>query len=231
MVIATGGIDVYKEERDTSDLLEAGLAAFSTDMPGNGECPLWYTSDAERFYSAAIEYLEKRDDLDAHRLGIIGRSYGGYWGAKMAKRIRAAVAWGGPIHFTFQGPWLQHLQEDKTYLWPFLDSMVYAHNVQNVEALKSRAPTLSLKTQGWLNKPAAPMLVINGAKRHLDQDSGPLYPAGKRRPESCTYFPRRRAHGRHAGSRKTGDTMAEIATPRLSVHGPETMADRILPIL
>ena len=32
VVIATGGIDVYKEDRDTSDLLTAGLAAFSTDI-------------------------------------------------------------------------------------------------------------------------------------------------------------------------------------------------------
>jgi len=168
VVIATGGIDVYKEERDTSDLLDAGLAAFSTDMPGNGQCPLWYAPGAERFYSAVIDYLEKRDDVDAKRLGIIGRSYGGYWGAKMAyvesKRIRAAVAWGGPIHFTFQEPWLQHLQEDKTYLWPFLDSMVYAHNVKDVDTLRENAPTLSLKTQGWLNKSSAPMLVMNGAK-------------------------------------------------------------------
>jgi dienelactone hydrolase len=168
VVIATGGIDVYKEERDTTDLLDAGMAAFSTDMPGNGECPVWYAPGSERFYSAVIDYLEKRDDVDAKRLGIIGRSYGGYWGAKMAyaepKRIRAAVAWGGPVHYTFQEPWLQHLQEDKTYLWPFLDSMVYAHHVKDVEALRENAPTLSLRTSGWLNKPSAPLLVMNGAK-------------------------------------------------------------------
>src|ERR1700677_1107656 len=84
VVIATGGVDVYKEERDTTDLLDVGLAAFSTDMPGNGECPLWYTPDAGRFYSTIIDYLLTRDDLDAKRLGIIGRSYGGYWGGKMA---------------------------------------------------------------------------------------------------------------------------------------------------
>ena len=34
VVIATGGVDVYKEERSTNDLLEVGLAAFSMDMPG-----------------------------------------------------------------------------------------------------------------------------------------------------------------------------------------------------
>jgi len=63
---------------------------------------------------------KKRDDIDGDRLGIVGRSYGGYWAGKMAyvesKRIRAAVEWGGPVHYTFQEPWLQHLQEDKLYL-------------------------------------------------------------------------------------------------------------------
>lgn len=168
VAIATGGVDVYKEERNTSELLDSGLAAFSTDMPGNGECPLWYAPDAERFYSAVIDYLLTREDVDAKRLGIIGRSYGGYWAAKMAyvenKRIRAAVEWGGPIHYTFQEDWLHKLQDDKPYLWPFLDSMVYAHHVKDVEELRAQAPALSLKTQGWLNKPAAPILALNGAK-------------------------------------------------------------------
>jgi esterase FrsA len=168
VVIATGGIDVYKEERDTSDLLDAGLAAFSTDMPGNGECPEWYTPHAGRTYSTVIDYLEKRNDVDGTRLGIVGRSYGGYWAGKMAyvenKRIRAAVEWGGPVHYTFQEPWLQHLQEDKLYLWPFLESMVYAHHVKDIAELRQQASTLSLKTQGWLDKPSAPMLVVNGAK-------------------------------------------------------------------
>jgi esterase FrsA len=168
VVIATGGVDVYKEERDTTDLLDVGLAAFNTDMPGNGECPLWYTPDAGRFYSTIIDYLLKRDDLDGSRLGIIGRSYGGYWGGKMAylesKRIKAAVHWGGPAHYTFQEPWLQQLKGDKLYLWSLLDSMMYANHVNSFEELVQQAPTMSLETEGWLDKPAAPILVMNGAK-------------------------------------------------------------------
>lgn len=168
VVIATGGIDIYKEERDTSDLLDSGLAAFSMDMPGNGECPVWYTPDADRFYTAAIDYLVKRADLDGERLGIIGRSYGGYWAGKMAyvesKRIQAAVQWGGPIHYSFQEPWLRHLQEDRLYLWSLLDSMIYAHHVKDFNELLRQAPTLSLKTQGWLDKPAARLLAVNGEK-------------------------------------------------------------------
>ena len=168
VVIATGGVDVYKEDRDTSDLLEVGFAAFSMDMPGAGESPVWYTPDAHRVYTATIDYLVKRPDLDGERLGIIGRSYGGYWGGKMAyvesKRLKAAVQWGGPIHHTFQEPWLRQLRDDRLYLWSLLDSMIYAHNVKDLDELGKHAPTLSLKTQGWLEKPAAPLLGINGAK-------------------------------------------------------------------
>ncbi len=205
VVIATGGIDVYKEERDTSDLLDAGLAAFSTDMPGNGESPEWYTPDAGRTYSAVIDYLTKRDDLDAERLGIVGRSYGGYWAGKMAylesKRIRAAVEWAGPIHYTFQEPWLNHLQEDPWYLWSFLDSMVYAHHVKDIDQLRQQAPTLSLKTQGWLEKPAAPLLLVNGAKDPwiTIQDLYILLESGE--PKSARVYPE---GGHMGGGAETG---------------------------
>ena len=217
VVIATGGIDIYKEERDTSDLLDVGLAAFSTDMPGNGECPVWYTAEADRFYSAIIDYLGKRDDLNGERLGIVGRSYGGYWGGKMAyvesKRIRAAVAWGGPIHYTFQEPWLHHLEEDKLYLWPFLDSMVYAHHVKNVGELRENAPTLSLKTQGWLDKPAAPLLVVNGAKDPwiTIQDLYLLLESGG--PKAARVFP----ESGHMGGQEAGTVVMSWLRSQLSV--------------
>jgi esterase FrsA len=168
IVIATGGVDVYKEERSTTDLLEVGLAAFSMDMPGAGECPVWNTPDAERLYTTTIDYLLTRDDLDGQRMGFVGRSYAGYWGGKMAyvehKRLRASVEWGGPIHYTFQEPWLRGLQSEKEYFWPLLDSMIYSNHAKDYDELVKTAPAMSLKAQGWLDKPCAPMLAVNGEK-------------------------------------------------------------------
>jgi len=207
VVIATGGIDVYKEERETSDLLEAGLAAFSTDMPGNGECPLWYTPDAHRFYSAVIDYLLTRKDVDGTRMGIIGRSYGGYWGAKMAyvesKRLRAAVDWGGPTHFTFQREWFEHLQQDRLYLWSLLDSMIYAHHVRDLDELRRQAPTVSLQAQGWLDKSCAPLLVLNGEKDPwiTIRDLYLLLENGE--PKSARTYP----EGGHMGGDPNGDKL------------------------
>jgi esterase FrsA len=168
VVIATGGVDVYKEDRDTSDILGIGAASFSMDMPGAGECPMWNTPDAERLYITTIDFLLTRQDLDARRLGFIGRSYAGYWGAKMAyvepKRIRAAAQLGGPIHYTWQEDWLRGRQSEKTYLWPLLDSMIYSNHVKDYADLVRTAPALSLMEQGWLDKPSAPMIMINGEK-------------------------------------------------------------------
>lgn len=56
------------------------------------------------------------------------------------------------------------MKEDKLYLWSLLDSMIFANHVNNLEELLQQAPTMSLKTEGWLDKPAAPILAINGAK-------------------------------------------------------------------
>jgi hypothetical protein len=168
IVITTGGVDVYKEERNTNDLLGAGLAAFSMDMPGSGECPVWNTPDAERLYITTIDYLLTRQDLDGQRMGFYGRSYAGYWGAKMAyvesKRLRAAVQAGGPIHYTFQEPWLRGLLDEKDYFWRFLDSMIYSNHVKDYGELVKTAPAMSLQAQGWLDKPCAPMLMVNGEK-------------------------------------------------------------------
>jgi len=168
VVIATGGIDNYKEDRNLSDFLGVGLAAFSMDMPGAGESPVWYTPDGDRLYSAAIDHLAARPDLDGQRIGIVGRSYGGYWGARMAfvepERIKAAVQWGGPVHHSFQESYIrQELLTDKLYLWPVVEAMMYAHHVNSLDELYREAPKMSLKTLGYLDRPAAPLLGINGA--------------------------------------------------------------------
>ena len=168
VVIATGGVDVYKEDRDTKDILGIGAASFSMDMPGAGECPVWNAPDAERLYVTTIDFLLTRQDLDARRLGFIGRSYAGYWGAKMAyvepERIRAAAQLGGPIHFTWQEDWLRGRQTEKTYFWPLLDSMIYSNHVKDYAELVKTAPAMSLLEQGWLDKSCAPMIMINGEK-------------------------------------------------------------------
>jgi esterase FrsA len=169
VVIRTGGVDGYKEGRSLNESLAIGAAGFEVDMPGAGECPIFNKPDSEKLYVAIIDYLTTRQDLDARRIGFVGGSYGGYYGGKMAyvepKRLKACVEYGGPIHYTWQEDWLRYLLNDeKEYFWPFPDSMIYANGLKDFDELVRTAPAMSLREQGWLSKPNAPMLCVNGDK-------------------------------------------------------------------
>ena len=65
---------------------------------------------------------------------------------------------------TLQEPWLRGLQSEKEYFWPLLDSMIYSNHVKDYDELVKTGPAMSLQAQGWLDKPCAPMLAVNGEK-------------------------------------------------------------------
>ena len=71
------------------------------DTPGVGESIRFRKNflryDYEVAGSAIIDWLEKRKDVNAKKVGIMASSLGGYYSprsASMEKRIKACVAWG-----------------------------------------------------------------------------------------------------------------------------------------
>ncbi|HUC98405.1 MAG TPA: alpha/beta fold hydrolase [Candidatus Polarisedimenticolaceae bacterium] len=174
VVLHWGGVDGWKEDRRTNNdiLLKKGLACFTMDMPGTGENPCKANEPrAERTFSAAIDCLETRDDIDGKRVAVMGGSFGGYWAAKLAHteatRLRGAVNWGAGVHRTFQEEWLRPaltLTASQYLMGPasLLDARSYIFGVKSLEEVLKIAPTLSLKTQGLLDQPCAPLLCING---------------------------------------------------------------------
>ena len=169
-----GGVDGWKEDRTKAHPLmhEAGFAAFAVDMPGTGEHPFKYTDPkADRAFSAFIDYLLTRNDLDATRLGVWGGSYGAYWAAKLAhteaKRIKAAVFHGGNAHHGFQPEWMKPALTERASVAIFgpiglFQSRSRAMGVSSLEEFLEAAPKLSLLHQGLVDKPSAPLLCING---------------------------------------------------------------------
>ena len=100
-VVLIGGLESTKEE---SCLFEAlclrrGLATLAFDGPGQGE--LFFDRKLgpgfERITSAVVDHLEQVDTVDRDRIGVLGRSLGGYYAVRSAAcdaRLRACVAWG-----------------------------------------------------------------------------------------------------------------------------------------
>jgi pimeloyl-ACP methyl ester carboxylesterase len=174
VVMHWGGVDGWKEDRRTNSELfhKEGLATFTIDMPGTGENPcVGQEPRAERTFSAAIDYLETRRDIDGKRVAAMGGSFGGYWATKLAhveaKRLRGAVNWGAGCHFTFQEEWLRPALTARAsqYLMgpaSLLDARSFIFGVKTLEDVLRIAPSLSLVTQGIIDRPCAPLLCING---------------------------------------------------------------------
>ena len=182
VVMHWGGVDGWKEDRRTNNdvLLKLGIACFTIDMPGAGENPcLGQEPKAERTFSAAMDYLETRSDIDGKRIACVGGSFGGYWAAKLAhtepKRLRGAVNHGAGMHRTFQEEWLRPaltLTASQYLMGPasLLEARSYIFGVKTLEEVLRIAPTLSLLTQGLIDQPCAPLLCINGK----DDDQHPI---------------------------------------------------------
>ncbi|HEY7559205.1 MAG TPA: alpha/beta fold hydrolase [Candidatus Binatia bacterium] len=174
VVMHWGGVDGWKEDRRINNdvLLNMGLACFTIDMPGTGENPCSADDPrAERTFSAAMDYLETRGDIDGKRIACMGGSFGGYWAAKLAhveaKRLSGAVNWGAGVHRTFQEEWLRPaltLTASQYLMGPasLLDARSYIFRAKSLEETLKSAPSLSLVTQGWIDQPCAPLLCING---------------------------------------------------------------------
>jgi 2,6-dihydroxypseudooxynicotine hydrolase len=99
--VLIGGLESTKEEshRFENLCLERGLATFAFDGPGQGEMffEVKLGPDFERYSSAVLDELERRPEIDAARIGVLGRSLGGHYAPKAAAcddRFAACCAWG-----------------------------------------------------------------------------------------------------------------------------------------
>ncbi|HWP60206.1 MAG TPA: alpha/beta fold hydrolase [Candidatus Acidoferrales bacterium] len=168
LVVHWGGIDNWKEERHTfaESFVKEGWGCFVMDSPGTGDCPVLAGPDADRVYAAALDYLARRPEVDPGRIAVVGASFGGYWSTKLAyaesRRLCAAVNWGGGVHYFFQRDWQERSRNALSYLFDLIEARANLFGKKTFEELVKAMPALSLKDQGWLDKPCAPLLLVNG---------------------------------------------------------------------
>ena len=171
VVFGIAGLDSRKEDvaAHSESYLVKGLGLFAIDMPGTGESP-HATAEihSDRIFSAALDYLARRPDVDAGRILVQGRSWSGYWAAKLAiterGRLRGAVMHGGPVHHYFQLQWLVKSLATGEYLYDYLEAKCAMHGVDGLDDLLPKARAFSLLDLGLLDGPSAPMLLVNGAR-------------------------------------------------------------------
>lgn len=192
VLIHWGGIDSFKEERRPEPYLKEGLATLAIDMPGVGDAPLAGSEDGERQWDAIFDWIGTRSELDADRVAILGGSTGGYWGTKVAhthrERLRAAINQGGPAHYAFKPEWIARAQFGE-YPFELAETLACAFGGESYDDWVRIAPRMSLLDQGILDRPCAPLLLVNGVEDSVFpiQDMYLLLEHGD--PKSARFFP------------------------------------------
>jgi dipeptidyl aminopeptidase/acylaminoacyl peptidase len=171
LVFAISGLDSRKENLmdQFAPVLGEGVAIFAVDGPGTGQSPVKASPSAERVFSAALDYLATRKEIDAARIVLHGVSFGGYWAAKLAivekARLKAVSAQSPAVHDTFQPEFLRNrIHGNREYLFDYVPAQIAVfEGVSTVEDLAAMYPKMSLVAQGLLGKPTVPMLIVGGA--------------------------------------------------------------------
>jgi pimeloyl-ACP methyl ester carboxylesterase len=180
LVFGINGLDSRKEEviARVDGYLKHGVGVFAVDMPGTGQAPIVADVGAERLFSRALDYLATRADVDAKRIVVQGRSWSGYWAAILAyterERIRGAVVHGVGIHEYYSPQWQKAAFATREYLFDIYPARASAYGTTSMDEFLAWGPRLSLLTRGMLERPSAPMLLVNG-ERDTQQPIADLY--------------------------------------------------------
>lgn len=180
LVFGMNGLDSRKEEviARAERYLNAGVGVFAIDMPGTGQAPILIDVGAERMFSAALDYLATRKDVDAKRIVVQGRSWSGYWAAVLAytekDRIRGAVVHGVGIHEYYSPEWQKKAFSSREYLFDMFPARASVYGTKTMEEFLAYGPRLSLVARNMLDRPSAPMLLVNG-ERDTQQPIADLY--------------------------------------------------------
>lgn len=196
VVIMWGGVDAWKEQMTAASnaVLAQGFATIALDNVGTGESPVkGSTPEAERQFTAVMDWAAAQRDLQGDKPGLLGRSFGGYWATKLAHlhpdRIAAAVSWGGGAHHMFQPDWINRSRHPDSYLMELVETRMRMLGATTDDEYLAFFKQLSLLEQGLLDRPCAPMLLVNGREDKQCPVADIDLLVGHGRPKAVRMFP------------------------------------------
>jgi esterase FrsA len=195
LVLLWTGIDAFKDQVDLflDPLVNSGTAAtLAFDIPGTLDAPLAGSEDAERMWDSVFKWIESRKDLDSERVAGWGISTGGYWAAKVAhthaERFRAVVNHGGAAHYTFSPEWIEEAQFG-IYPFDLAEGLASVFGLSTFEEWVENAARFSLLRQCVLDRPTAPMLLVNGVNDSVFSFKDMLLLLEHGHPKTARFFP------------------------------------------
>lgn len=163
VVVHVNGLDAAKEDsyQFATLALDRGLAVFAWDGPGQGqmfERGTLLDGTYHEAVGAVIDYLETRPEVDSARVGIIGRSTGGFLAPRAAatdKRIRACVAWGAMYDLAEWDPMPPLIKDGFQYVTATAD---WAEAEQAMKFVDMR---------GFAERIECPLYVLHGGRDNI----------------------------------------------------------------
>jgi pimeloyl-ACP methyl ester carboxylesterase len=166
------GFDVTKEIqyfKGVPDLVARGVACLLVDGPGNGESirfrdlPLHH--ETERYGTAAYEYLARRPEFDAERIGVMALSLGGYYAPRAAafeQRFACCIAWGAQWDYwqTWKDRFDRIARGETLSLSVPWEHLLWEFGVDSKEAALEKLEGFRL--EGVVERIACPFLLVHG---------------------------------------------------------------------
>ena len=145
-----------------------GISTLMVDHPGVGAAlrlqglPVNY--DSERWASVSIDWLEKRNDIDPSRIGVVAMSLGGYYAPRAAafeKRLAACVAWGA--RWDNAGSHGRILRDPNAArsITGWVDHALAYYGARTPDEAYEKICKMTL--EGVIEKVTCPLLVVHGA--------------------------------------------------------------------
>jgi len=178
------GLDTTKELwylRARLQFAQRGISALFIDTPGIGEAlrvqKLVTRADYEKPVGAAIDWLEKRKDVDAKKIGVVGSSLGGYYVARAAAyepRLKATVAWGAI--YDYYRVWRRRLEGNGIIAAPRFQLM-FITGADTMEAAVEKVK--DFRVADFAGRITCPFLIMHGAEDQqvLMDDARAMYEA------------------------------------------------------
>jgi len=163
VAIVLPGLDACKEELHAwaEAFVDRGLAALTLDGPGQGETSfhLPVTHDWGRVIGAVIDVLERRQDVDAARVGVVGQSLGALYAPLAAAgepRLKACIANCGPFDWGSVLPKMPNVSQEVFRVRSYSKTIEECHERGKLLTLEGRSQNIK-----------CPLLVVFGVGDQL----------------------------------------------------------------
>jgi dienelactone hydrolase len=160
---------------------------------------IYLRHDYEVAGSAVIDWLEKRKDVDAKRVGIMAASLGGYYAprtASMEPRFKACIAWGA--QWDYYVIWKRRIEAAfKAQLPVPGDHLAWSFNVKTPE--EGLAKLEGFRLDGVVQKMRCPFLLVHGEddQQIPMKDARALYQAAGSKDKELKIFDGKEGGSQH----------------------------------